>query len=118
MNDCGAHLLLRARRRRCGHGRMTKLRSTKHYTEDWHERLPDLELLFKYELSACTKEEVVRLCQALIDSGHLHQFNHPIRRTVFDLAVEGMVVGIDVPPGYRELNGDPDRETHLNVMVH
>ena len=97
---------------------MTKLRSIKNYTEPRHEHLPDLEMLFKFELSACTKEEVVRLCQGLIDSGEIGQFEHPLRRTAYDLAAAGMVAGITVPPGYIEMNNDPDRETNLNVQVH
>lgn len=97
---------------------MTKLKSKKRHTEPRHANLPDLEMLFKFELSACTKEEVVRLCQNLVNSGDIYMFEHPLRRTAYDLAWSGDVTGLALPNGYLEMNNEPDRETHLNVMVH
>lgn len=92
--------------------------SIKASRESYHDKLPDLELLFKYELSACSQEEIVSLCQELIESGMLDQFDHPIRRTAYDLAAAGVVTGVVVPPGYVSMNNEDDRETILNVTAH
>lgn len=80
--------------------------------------LPDLELLFKFELSSCTRDEVIHMCQKLAESGLLNRFEHPLRRTAYDLASAGVVVGVVVPPGYLEMAMDSDRETKLHVTAH
>lgn len=80
--------------------------------------MPDLAMLFKFELSACTKEEVSKICQNLADSGYLLNFHHPLRRTAYDLGVAGIVHDLIMPVGYAEMSMDPDRITMLNVTVH
>ena len=74
--------------------------------------------LLKYEMSGCTKRELVDMAQALINSGMLPFFDHPLRRTCYDLALSGLVANLTLPSGYSELTLDPERLTRLNTTLH
>lgn len=93
----------------------TKLRK-KATPED--KLLPDLAMLFKYEMSACNREEVIRMAVKLVASGKLDRFYHPLRRTIYDMAMAGLIDGVEVPKGYLEMSNDPDRPTDLHTTSH
>ena len=96
-----------------------KLKVISKATEPWHNLMPNLVLLFKYELSTCTTDELAGMCQDLIDSGRLMDFHHPIRRTCFDLALGGDALDdIIIPDGYMEMTLDSERVTRLNNTIH
>lgn len=81
------------------------------------EGMPDLVKLLKYEMSGCSQDELVSMCQELVNTGLLPFFDHPLRRTAYDLALGGLVSGILLPKDYSSLTLDPERLTELNITM-
>ena len=95
---------------------MKKLRVLRNCGEEWWSQMPNLVTLFKYEMASTTREELVNMCQNLIDSGRLMDFHHPLRRTCFDLVVTGEVGNLQVPERY--IQNANERTTDLDTTVH
>ena len=74
-------------------------------------------MLLKMEMNACSQQELVNLCQSLVDSGFLSLFEHPLRRACFDLALGGHITGVQLPQGYAETTLDPERVSILNITM-
>ncbi len=83
-----------------------------------HASMPDMVMLLKYEMSGCSRKELIDMAQKLIDSKMLPFFDHPMRRTCYDLALSGLVGNVIVPSGYSELTLDTERVTRLNTTLH
>ena len=96
---------------------MSSLRTLRKDGEWYHRLFPDLTMLLKFEMSSCTREEIIVICQNLIDSDHVNLFNHPLRRICYDLALGGFVSGLLVPAQYLQLTMDPERPTILDTTV-
>ncbi len=83
-----------------------------------YELLPRLEDLMDLNETYFTQERMVSLCQNLINSGKLNDFEHPVRRLCYLMAGDGMVENLFVPQHILKLVRDNSYMGEMNVSIH